>query len=470
MSNFGLNKVEEEESDDLYERKLQNEIINELINLDKSVVGQPKEKKKFINQPDYYRNLIFNGTIEDVKKMKIKLELVNSKMKEKMDLWNFFRYNVSSLKMGKSVGIQVYFLVKDETSQKYLGIISLGSDFNNLGDRDKYIGWDLQTKNKNLKYVLNIKTCVPLQPFGFNFIGGKLLAMLCFSKEVSEMFIERMKNRKINPLEYPILAITTTSLYGRGAQYNKLKCLKYIGKTKGESAVHIPDSTFQKCKELCKIKNIKLGNGSHARGKTTIIKKLLPKINLPRSIVYQNYQRGIFMGYLYPNSNELLVNPNVSDESIMQQLNLGSLETIDEIFNKWLNKYAIKRFESVVSKKRIKNKINLFLTPNEKKRQYVSEYRKTKIEDIGINKVREMDRNRVKNSKSAYKKKSFTDKYDIDKLKNINFTTNAKHLEKYKEKIITIVNDDPFINNKEMASKIGISIQNIRSILNKCKV
>ena len=81
-----------------------------------------------------------------------------------------------------------------------------------------------------------------------------------------------------------------------------------------------------------------------------------------------------------------------------------------------------------------------------------------------------MDRNRVKNSKSAYKKKSFTDKYDIDKLKNINFTTNAKHLEKYKEKIITIVNDDPFINNKEMASKIGISIQNIRSILNKCKV
>ena len=176
------------------------------------------------------------------------------------------------------------------------------------------------------------------------------------------------------------------------------------------------------------------------------------------------------MGYLYPNSNELLVNPNVSDESIMQQLNLGSLETIDEIFNKWLNKYAIKRFESVVSKKRIKNKINLFLTPNEKKRQYVSEYRKTKIEDIGINKVREMDRNRVKNSKSAYKKKSFTDKYDIDKLKNINFTTNAKHLEKYKEKIITIVNDDPFINNKEMASKIGISIQNIRSILNKCKV
>ena len=213
-----------------------------------------------------------------------------------------------------------------------------------------------------------------------------------------------------------------------------------------------------------------MGNGSHARGKTTIIKKLLPKINLPRSIVYQNYQRGIFMGYLYPNSNELLVNPNVSDESIMQQLNLGSLETIDEIFNKWLNKYAIKRFESVVSKKRIKNKINLFLTPNEKKRQYVSEYRKTKIEDIGINKVREMDRNRVKNSKSAYKKKSFTDKYDIDKLKNINFTTNAKHLEKYKEKIITIVNDDPFINNKEMASKIGISIQNIRSILNKCKV
>ena len=58
----------------------------------------------------------------------------------------------------------------------------------------------------------NISICVPLHPFGFNFCGGKLLAMLAFSKEVYEYYYK--KNIK---LIFKTLSINIS--YSRIKQY-----------------------------------------------------------------------------------------------------------------------------------------------------------------------------------------------------------------------------------------------------------
>lgn len=470
--------------------KLENEVKEQLKSLDNKKINEGKPYKKFRYEPEYYKNLIFNPrSLEELKNVKIELEVIDSRNKN-MDIWNFYRYYVSSLKTGRSVGIQMYILVKDKISSKYLGIIQLGSDFNNIAVRDKYIGWDNETRNKNLKYILNIKTCVPLQPFGFNCTGGKLLAMLCFSREISDLFLQKMNNRKENPKNYPILAISTTSLYGKGVQYSKLKCLKYLGLTKGESATHISDELFKKCKILCEMKNIKFGDNKHARGKLIILKKLLPQLNLPRSIIYHENRKGFFLGYLYPNSKDLLINKDIDDSNIIENVNMSFLKSIDEIYQYWLHRFAIRRFSNMKSQKRFKNYINLNITLKDKRNNYQIEYRKKlieeygkdacnsendseinieKIKEEGLKKIREYEKKRKENSKSKYQKKKFIDKYDLSKLKSINFDGRNLHLKDKALKIEEIVNSNVYISNRDLAKKLQLSYDSTLSILKHLK-
>jgi hypothetical protein len=140
-----------------------------------------KNKKIFNHSKEYYENRVWYGTLEDLKKIKIKLIIVDNN--ELTDIWNYYKHTVSSLNLTKNshlVGKQIYILVVDQITEKYLGIISLSSDYLHLEDRDKFIGWTNEDmiEKKKLNYILNISTCVPLQPFGFNFTGGKLLTKL----------------------------------------------------------------------------------------------------------------------------------------------------------------------------------------------------------------------------------------------------------------------------------------------------
>ena len=92
---------------------------------------------------------------------------------------------------------------------------------------------------------MNLSTCVSIQPFGYNFNGGKLLAKLAFSKEVMNKFKEKFNQE--------LLVISTTGLYGKSVQYDRLKELEYVGKTKGNSIYWIPDGITTKCREYLKL-------------------------------------------------------------------------------------------------------------------------------------------------------------------------------------------------------------------------
>lgn len=450
-------------------------------------LSQSKEKRpRFPYDDDYYRDLMFNGSINDVRKIKIELELVDSRS-PKYHIWKFYRYHISSMKKTKMIGIQLYYLIKDQTSEKYLGIISLSSDFYRLTTRDNYIGWNSETKKRNLKYIMNISTCIPLQPFGFNFLGGKLMAMLAFSREISQDFINKLSNRSKNPQKYPILGISTTSLYGKGVQYSKLKGLKYLGNTKGWTTLPFSDDFFLKCKELMKLMNLNTKDDVHSCTKSSVLTRLFPKIGIKqRELVFKEFQRGVYFGYLYPNS-EILLLSNLNDEDICQQVDLSRLETIDEIFQRWLSLYAIKRYNSLLSRKKLKRRINLFLTKEEKNAKYQETFRKKQIIRLGkkvlvdsnnksddqilkagLLEKRKLDRELYKTTK-RYQRKLFEDKYDLEKFSRVRFPRN-KSLEEYACMIPDIVKDFPEISNKELIEKLQISsYDSLRTILNKCK-
>jgi len=116
--------------------------------------------------------------------------------------------------------------VKENNTGKYVGFMRFGSPVINCKPRNDLLGNvpNLTTFNKTsiMGFVI-----VPCQPFGYNYLGGKLLAGLCCSHEVRERL-----NKKY---DMNLVMFETTSLYGntKGASmYDGMKpMLRYKGNT-----------------------------------------------------------------------------------------------------------------------------------------------------------------------------------------------------------------------------------------------
>ena len=116
--------------------------------------------------------------------------------------------------------------VKEKNTGKFVGFMRFGSPVINCKPRNDMLGNvpDLKVFNKTaiMGFVI-----VPCQPFGYNYLGGKLLAALCCSHEVREML-----NKKY---DMNLVMFETTSLYGNSksaSQYDGMKpFLRYKGNT-----------------------------------------------------------------------------------------------------------------------------------------------------------------------------------------------------------------------------------------------
>ena len=116
--------------------------------------------------------------------------------------------------------------VKEKNTNKFVGFMRFGSPVINCKPRNDLLGnvpnLTIFNKTAIMGFVI-----VPCQPFGFNYLGGKLLAGLCCSHEVREKL-----NKKY---DMNLVMFETTSLYGntKGASmYDGMKpILRYKGNT-----------------------------------------------------------------------------------------------------------------------------------------------------------------------------------------------------------------------------------------------
>jgi hypothetical protein len=58
-------------------------------------------------------------------------------------------------------------------------------------NRDNHIGWGERERLRGLKHLAVVSSCVATQPFGFNFLGGKLLASLCSSNTIRDLWKQK---------------------------------------------------------------------------------------------------------------------------------------------------------------------------------------------------------------------------------------------------------------------------------------
>jgi len=120
------------------------------------------------------------------------------------------------------VGKNIQLAVKERNSGKILGFIRLGSPVIYMKPRNDYLG-QVWIQNENTAKRFNTAcvmgfVIVPAQPFGFNYLGGKLLSAICTSHTVREIC-----NKKY---DMNVCLFETTSLYGSTksvSQYDGMK-------------------------------------------------------------------------------------------------------------------------------------------------------------------------------------------------------------------------------------------------------
>ena len=123
-------------------------------------------------------------------------------------------------------GRELRVMVYEKKSNKIIGFIRLQSPLINSKPRNEWLGKAPDLKIFNRHAVMGF-AIVPSQPFGYNYLGGKLLALICVSHFMRE---------KLNEIfDKDIALFETTSLYGSSSsssQYDGLKpFIRYKGLT-----------------------------------------------------------------------------------------------------------------------------------------------------------------------------------------------------------------------------------------------
>ena len=153
-------------------------------------------------------------------------------------------------------GKSIKWVVYEKNTGKIAGFIRLGSPTINSKPRNNFLGKPLDTLNAEVMKRFNDSTImgfiiVPTQPFGFNYLGGKLLAAICCSHLTKDTL-----NKKYGG---PFCMFETTSLYGStksSSQYDGMKpLLKHSGKTVSDFAPLINDDNFHKLNDWFKERN-----------------------------------------------------------------------------------------------------------------------------------------------------------------------------------------------------------------------
>ena len=150
-------------------------------------------------------------------------------------------------------GRTLKWIVTEDTTNTVIGVIRFGSPTINSRPRNVHFGEVLPLKTVNEQFVMGFNI-IPVQPFGYNYLGGKLLCLLASSNRLKREFDEKYNI----DLKY----FETTSLYGttKGvSMYDGLKpYIRYIGDTDSNFLPLFHDGFFR---ELFKWFNEKANDG-----------------------------------------------------------------------------------------------------------------------------------------------------------------------------------------------------------------
>jgi len=307
-------------------------------------------------------------TIKEIEELEPYVEIVEDA--KEATKWTYIRKMIHTMSFVANPGRNVKINVKDRKSGKLLGQISLASDVTSMAVRDNYIGWtkDDKFKKGKLNHTTIASTIVCTQPLGYNFLGGKLIAMMTTVPEVRNYWKEKYGQT--------LIAVGTTSLYGIHSQYNGIPHFKTLGESAGKISIKPDDKFYDPWHQWLKkersewyqqaitnerIRNGKnMGTGEGASGpvsgiKQKILGQILKECGIKASDYHHGFKRGVYLAMIYENGPEFLRDEIGEDELKMKQ----KFEEGVDYISKWWKKKAIKRYTKLHSEGRLKPE-NLF--------------------------------------------------------------------------------------------------------------
>ena len=159
--------------------------------------------------------------------------------------FNAMLEKVASFSPDQAPGKELKLVVKEKNTNTLLGFIKLGSPIINSKPRNNYLGGVPELTIFNQRAIMGF-VIVPVQPFGFNYLGGKLLALICCSHKIREMLNDKYDTE--------FCLFETTSLYGNikgTSMYDGLKpFLRFKGDTISKFVPTLGEEAYSSCKKI----------------------------------------------------------------------------------------------------------------------------------------------------------------------------------------------------------------------------
>jgi len=173
-----------------------------------------RKKEKIVGiEHDKHTQKMFNDYSIEPNDMNFELEVIEGSE------FNPSTQIITSLPLESQIGRQIMMGIKETTTNTYVGFIRMASPVLSIKPRNEFFGEKVQATTVN-RNMINGAIIVPVQPFGYNYLGGKLLALISCSHTVRRMLKEKY-GEKIETCFFE-----TTSLYGdlKGvSQYDGMK-------------------------------------------------------------------------------------------------------------------------------------------------------------------------------------------------------------------------------------------------------
>ena len=275
----------------------------------------------------------------------------------------------ASFSPDENPGKTLKVVVKETNTNTVAGFIRYGSPLINSKPRNDYLGGvpDLDIFNKRAIMGFNI---VPVQPFGFNCLGGKLLAAICCSHAT-----RRMLNNKYDT---EFCLFETTSLYGniKGASmYDGMRpYLRYKGDTESKFLLTLGEEIYPELKDWFTEKNggeelIHKGASSRKLKMQTkmvgIIKSSLKEHDSKAFELFSKEiakasdvttQKRFYMStYGYENARDVLLGKT---NTLTKAENYDRFELENVIA--WWKKLATKRYNNIVADGRVRKELEIW--------------------------------------------------------------------------------------------------------------
>ena len=276
-------------------------------------------------------------------------------------------------------GKSIKWVVYEKNTGQIAGFIRLGSPTINSKPRNEFLGKPLNTldpatmKRFNDSAIMGF-IIVPTQPFGFNYLGGKLLAGICCSHLAKETLDKKYGG--------PFCMFETTSLYGStksSSQYDGMKpFLRYKGNTESDFAPLINDDNFHRLNDWFKERNGEplvdpTASSRKLKTQTKMIsiikaslkdvepeeyKKFVQTFNDAKGLTEK--KRQYMSDFGFENVKEYL---NLETDTLIKKDNYDKY-SFDSVVDWWKNK-ASKRYESLKTDGRLRTEIETWNNDSE---------------------------------------------------------------------------------------------------------